>query len=290
MHDGGTDHAADRLLSALDRAGAPVCVGIDPVAERLPDELRPRRGRGAAAALASFSRGVLDAVAGHVACVKLQSACFERCGPEGAAALVGLIGDASERRLEVILDAKRGDIETSAAHYAEAVFGGAAPPDWVTVNGYFGADGIEPFLRPGRGAFVLVRTSNPGGDALQAARLADGGTVAELVARIVAAAGAAAVGESGYSSLGAVVGATKAAELAGLRRLMPQQVFLVPGLGAQGGRAGDVREAFDGRGRGAVVTASRSVIYAFERGGPDWKRAVGDAASRFAHEVADAVR
>jgi orotidine-5'-phosphate decarboxylase len=286
-------HAADRLLTALDAAGSPVCVGLDPVAEQLPGALRPPAGDAgrAAAAIESFSLGVLDAICPHAACVKVQSACFERYGHRGVAALERVTAEASARGMQVILDAKRGDVSVSAEHYAAAAFGAARGrgPDWITVNGYLGPDAISPFLRPGFGAFVLVRTTNPGGDAVQAQRLGDGRSVAELVAGMVADLGRGAVGERGYSALGAVVGATRPGEIAALRGLMPQQVFLVPGFGAQGGGPADVRACFDASGRGAVVSASRSVIYAFAPGDPAWQAAVASAAERFAAEVAEAV-
>lgn len=264
-------------------------MGLDPVLERLPAALRPRRGGPAAGASAvrSFCLGVLDAVAPHVPAVKLQSACFERFGHRGAKVAEEVLREASERDLQVILDAKRGDIAVTAEHYAESAWGSSGgDPDWLTIQSYLGSDGIDPFLVAGRGAFALVRTSNKGGDAVQTLRLADGRTVAESIATIVAGLGEAHVGERGYSSLGAVVGATKAAEAAKLRSLMPRQIFLVPGFGAQGGTADDVRACFDASGRGALVTASRSVIFAFEPGDADWPAAVGAAAARLRDEVA----
>lgn len=287
------EHAADRLLAAIERAGSPVCVGIDPVLQRLPAALSPVdcNADACVAAIRSFSIGVLDAVAPHVGCVKLQSACFERYGVPGVEALQGVAAAARERGLQVVLDAKRGDIGVSAEHYAHAAFGGEAGTqralaDWLTINSYFGADGIRPFLQPGRGAFALVRTSNPGGDRVQAARLEDGRTVAELVAATVAEVGAGFVGTGGYSALGAVVAATKPHEAAALRALMPQQIFLVPGFGAQGGDTESVRPCFAADGRGAIVTASRSVIYAFSPDQSDWKNAVGDAAAALAEQIA----
>ena len=199
-------HAADVLLDAIDRTAAPVCVGIDPVIDRLPRASRGGCGaEEAAAAIRSFTLGVLDQVAEHVPCVKFQSACFERHGHHGVRVLAETIAAAQARGLEVILDAKRGDIGISADHYAAACFGAspAERPDWVTINSYLGADGITPFLERG-GAFALVRTSNPGGDSLQQQQLASGNTVAEHVASMIAEIGCETVGESGYSSLGAV--------------------------------------------------------------------------------------
>ena len=293
----GGEHAADRLLAAIERVGSPVCVGIDPVVQRLPAALGPVDcdADACAAAIRSFSIGVLDAVAPHAACVKLQSACFERYGASGVEALHAVAAAARERDLQVVLDAKRGDISVSAEHYAHAAFGGEpgsqrpGTADWLTINSYFGVDGIRPFLQPGHGLFALVRTSNPGGDRIQAARLDDGRTVAELVAAMVAEVGAGFVGAGGYSAVGAIVAATRPDEAAALRALMPQQIFLVPGFGAQGGDAESVRPCFAADGRGAIVTASRSVIYAFLPDQPDWKSAVGNAAAAFAEQIAKVV-
>ncbi|MFO0872898.1 MAG: orotidine-5'-phosphate decarboxylase [Phycisphaerales bacterium] len=278
-------HAADRLLAAIERLGAPVCVGLDPVLEKIPSAVRSA-SISPVDAIEKFSRGVIDAIAATVPCVKPQSACFERHGSAGVAALERTIAHAKARGLEVILDAKRGDIGVSAEHYAEAAFGCAdsVGADWITINSYLGDDGMRPFLRPGRGAFALVRTSNPGGDALQSQRLADGTTVADAVARLVAGIGESSIGARGFSSLGAVVGATKRDDTARLRALMPRQVFLVPGYGAQGARLEDVLPCFHPDGRGAIVTASRAVIYA----APDateWTAAVRSAAEKLCAQL-----
>jgi len=145
---------------------------------------------------------------------------------------------------------------------------------------------LLPFLGAGHGAFALVRTSNPSGDAVQSLRLADGRTVAEAVADLVAACGAERCGTSGFSALGAVVGATKPADAAALRGRMPRQMFLVPGYGAQGGGIDDVLPCFRPDGRGALVTASRSVIYAFDPADRQWVDAVRRAADALRRELA----
>jgi orotidine-5'-phosphate decarboxylase len=286
------------LLLAIDRKGSPVCVGLDPVHDRLPAALSKRIDGpdSALSAIAEFCSEVIDAVADSVPAVKLQSACFERYRHEGVEVLYSLIGEAQDRGLITILDAKRGDIGISASHYAASAFKPwlspdeiephQPTPDAITVNGYLGADGIEPFCLPGRGVFVLVRTSNPGGDALQTLQLKDGSTVAEHMAAIVHEVGHNTIGQLGYSSVGAVVGATKSSEIEGLRECMPHAIFLVPGYGAQGGSADDVRAAFGRDGRGALITASRSVLYAFETNpAGDWVDAIGRAASQLAREV-----
>ena len=266
-------HPADRLLDAIEIVGAPACVGLDPVLERLPRTLEADAAP--VRRLEAFSLGVLDAIAGRVPAVKPQSACFERYGAAGVEALGRVVARARALDLVVVLDAKRGDIGISASHYAAAAADLGA--DWTTVNGYFGPEGFDPFRR-GRGAFVLVRTSNRDGGRLQSLRLDDGRSVAEAMASIVADAGDSSIGRHGYSDLGAVVGATHPEDAARLRAAMPRQILLVPGFGAQGGGADDVRELFDRDGRGALVTASRSVIYAFDPEATSWAEQVADAA------------
>jgi len=242
-------------------------------------------------------------VAGVVPIVKIQSACFERYRGDGLSLVFHLTAYAHQRGLLVIDDAKRGDIGASSAHYAagEIAHQGdaswdAATPDALTVNSYLGGDGLQPFVdaaaEAGAGLFALVRTSNPGGDALQGLRLEDGRAVADAVAQMIAELGRSTpglVGACGYSSLGAVVGATKPDDAARLRQLMPQQIFLVPGFGAQGGNADDVRACFDDTGRGALISASRSVLYAFEKRGGDWQQAVHDEAADMVQQVNDAL-
>lgn len=297
-------HFADQLLDAIDRKASPVCVGIDPVFDRLPESLRRQAGASPGEtdrldAIVDFCEQVLEAVADHVPAVKFQSACFERYGVEGVGAYHYLTGHALEQELIVIGDVKRGDIGVTASHYAAASL--LAPPGQkelgaphaVTVNTYFGADGITPFTdlaaQHGKGVFALVRTSNPGGDAIQSLKLADGRTVSQAVAALVAQLGSDAklVGKRGYSLLGAVVGATKPADAAELRRLMPQQLFLVPGFGAQGAGADDVRACFKPDGTGAIVTASRSITYAFDgKKTADWLGAVEQAAVEMKKQVA----
>lgn len=237
-----------------------------------------------AAAIAQYCLLVLDAVKDHVPAVKIQSACFERYGAAGAAVRDGVVTAARRHGLVTILDAKRGDIGISAEHYAVGAFGHEHAADWITVNAYLGADGLEPFLARG-GAFALVRTSNPGGDALQQMKLENGRTVAEYVAYLMAELGDSTIGQSGYSALGAVVGATKADEAMTLRRIMPRQIFLVPGVGAQGGDVEALRGIFDEDGQGALITASRSVIYAFDDDQADWQAAVAAAAAELASTV-----
>jgi orotidine-5'-phosphate decarboxylase len=272
-------------VDAIARRDAPVCVGLDPVIDRMPASLAARP---AAAALEAFSIAVIGACAAHVPAVKFQSACYERYGADGVAALRTSIEAARQRGLVAILDAKRGDIGISAAHYAAAASSLGA--DWITASGYMGPDTLTPFLEAGLGAFVLVRTSNEGSDALQALRLADGRTVAEAVADMVEEMGAARCGTHGMSQLGAVVGATKPADGAALRARLKRTVLLVPGYGAQGGTLADIRPLFGDSGRDAIVTASRSVIYAFDKADPHYASAIARASEALAREIREGLR
>ncbi|CAG1000136.1 orotidine-5'-phosphate decarboxylase [Phycisphaerales bacterium] len=281
-------HFADRLDAAMRKAGSPgvgVCVGLDPVLENLPETLRvthhePLR------AISEFGSGVLRAVAGVVPAVKFQSACYERYGSKGVAVLEQHALEAATLGLTVVLDAKRGDIGISANHYAAAAAKLGAHA--VTVSGYLGPSGVAPFLEAGLGVFVLVRTSNPDSDAVQSHALADGRTVAGMMADLVKDLGAGRMGECGLSAAGAVVGATKSAEGAALRARMPDQVFLVPGYGAQGGTAEDIRALLRPDRRGVLVTASRSIIYA--KGERSWIDNIAAAAKSLRDEIAAILR
>jgi orotidine-5'-phosphate decarboxylase len=225
--------------------------------------------------------------------VKPQAArfeCLEGGDPfAGMALYASLIREARDMGLFVIGDAKRGDIGSTAAAYAAAHLRGPFSADALTVNGYFGADGIAPLVEvcraQGKGVFVLVKTSNPGGGMFQDL-VADGLPVYRHVARHVEELAAGTAGECGYGAVGAVVGATYPAQLAELRAAMPHTWFLVPGFGAQGGAAGDTAGAFDPAGTGAIVNSSRGIIFAHarspyaERFGPSrWQEAV-EAATR----------
>lgn len=273
---------ADRLEAAIRATGSPVCVGLDPVVTSIPEALRARRPD-AAGLIAEFSAGVLRAVAGLVPAIKFQSACYERYGSAGVEALEQSVELARSLGLVIVLDAKRGDIGFSSEHYAASAANLGAHA--ITLSGYLGPSTIEPFLSAGLGVFVLVRTSNPDSDAIQAHTLADGRSIAEMMADTVAQIGKSRLGVSGLSEVGAVVGATKSAEGKALRARMPDQIFLVPGYGAQGGTAEDVRALLRPDRRGVLVTASRSVIYAKPDAGQDWTAGVKSAAKKFAEEV-----
>jgi orotidine-5'-phosphate decarboxylase len=236
----------------------------------------------AAGAVVVHCRALIDATADACVAVKLQLACFERLGAPGWRALAAVAEHARARGLLVIADGKRGDISVSASAYAQALIGGVQTPfgavaglgaDIVTVNPLMGADAVEPFVAAARaagaGVLALVRTSNPGAADVEDLELAGGGVVWERLAAIVEQLGAPGVGASGLSDVGAVVGATVPAHLARARELMPHATFLLPGVGAQGGRVEDLAPAFaPGRG-GGLVTASRSIAGAYLATGGD---------------------
>jgi orotidine-5'-phosphate decarboxylase len=267
----GSGHFADRLAAAVERKGAPLCVGLDPDPALMPEGL----------GVVEFCRGIVDAVAGIAVAVKPQAAFFEALGAEGWAALAEVCGYAREAGLLVIADAKRGDVPSTARAYAAAF---APLADAVTVNPYLGYDSLEPFFaRDGLGVFVLVKTSNPGSADVQDLPLADGRPVWQHVAGLVDRWGADLVGASGLSSVGAVVGATFPQEVAEARQLLPRSVLLLPGVGTQGARAEDLAEAFAIGPAGALVSASRSVLYADR--GVGWQEAAAAEAERLAGEL-----
>jgi orotidine-5'-phosphate decarboxylase len=271
-------------------------VGLDPRIEQLPaglvgDAARdPKNFAAIAAAYETFCRGVIDVVAPLVSVVKPQAAFFEELGPPGMTALAQIIAYARQRGLLVVLDAKRGDIGSTAEAYARGMLGSdsAWGADAVTVNPYLGDDSLAPFVETARqrgaGVFVLVKTSNPGGKIFQDL-VANGRSIYEHVAAYVEGLAASTAGESGYGSIGAVVGATYPEQLSQLRATMPHAWLLVPGYGSQGGGAKDVAAAFDTSGLGAVINNSRNLIFAHARKGyaqfgpSRWQEAV-EAATR----------
>lgn len=265
---------ADRLMAAIAAKNSRVCVGVDPVYERIPLHLQTDDwydARSIADDVRQFCTPLMEAVAEAAVAVKFNSAFFEALGPDGPDLLQDLIGAALSLDLLVLTDAKRGDVGSTAEFYARAVFADYIPfpmrhPDAVTVNPYVGSDGVLPFVaqaeRVGGGVFVLVKTSNPSSTEIQDLD-AGGRPVYRHVAELVKGWGAEHVGASGYSSVGAVVGATWPEQLRELRAALPQTPFLVPGYGAQGGGAAEVLPAFDANGLGAIVNSSRGIIYAY---------------------------
>jgi orotidine-5'-phosphate decarboxylase len=225
---------------------------------------------------------VIEATAEHCVAAKLQVACFERLGSAGWSALEQVIACARQHELLVLADAKRGDIDVTAAAYAQAFFGKTQTPfgsveglavDALTVNPLLGADSIAPLMAAARehgaGLFVLVRTSNPGAADVQELELVGGGRVSDRLAEIVARLGSDGIGNSGLSDIGAVVGATAPEWVLPLREKMPNAVFLLPGVGAQGGAVEALGAAFAPGPGGGLISASRAIVGAYGRVGGD---------------------
>jgi orotidine-5'-phosphate decarboxylase len=277
---------ADRLIEAIQSKNSVLCVGLDPRLNQIPAFIidkavaeYDRTPKAAAVAFLEFNKGIIDAVKDIAPIVKPQIAFYEQYGSDGFWAYEETCKYAREAGLLVLADAKRNDIGSTAAAYANAYLGevdlfGASRPgmdvDALTINAYLGLDGIKPFMEAcgkyGKGIFPLVKTSNPSsGDFQDRITQEEGIPVFELVAHFVESWGSDLIGEHGYSSVGAVVGATYPAEAQKLRALMPQAIFLVPGYGAQGGGAEDVRPCFNADGLGAIVNSSRGIIFAYEK-------------------------
>ena len=284
---------ADRLADAVRRKKTPVIVGLDPRFEQLPTSLRQGRSAGdwsrQAEAYKVFCRAVIDVVAPLVSAVKPQAAFFEELGPAGAAALAEVIRYARLRDLLVVLDGKRNDIGSTAEAYARGYLGenSAWGADALTVNPYMGDDSLQPFIDTARanggGVFVLVKTSNPGGTQFQDLFAAHK-PIYRHVALHVARLAAADVGDSGFGTTGAVVGATYPEQLAELRELMAESWLLIPGYGSQGGTARDVAVGFRADGLGAIVNNSRGIIFAHAR--PEYKDRLGESRWQEAVEAA----
>ncbi len=289
---------AERLAQACRAKGAPLCVGLDPRPDWLPPavlEGRRPTSRGQAAAFEAFGDGVIGAVAGHAAALKVNVAFYERLGVAGMRAYARTLRRARREKLLAIADVKRGDIGSTAEAYAAAHLGkGDFRADAMTVNPMLGSDAMAPFLaacKAGAGLFVLVRTSNPGAADFQGS-LEDAASLSVRIAARVRAWGEEVSGGEGWSPVGAVVGATRGEEIAALRRLMPKTPFLLPGIGAQGGSLADATQAFDAQGQGGLLSASRSVIFAHRESrwmgdlAPSrWPEAVAASAQSLAEEI-----
>ena len=261
----------------------PSVIGLDPLPEYLPQNIAAKYPD-VCDAIFAFNRGIIDAAADIAPAVKPQSAFYERLGLPGIICLMKTIAYASSAGMFVILDAKRGDIGSTAKAYAEAYLSPRRPApekkddidyddafsyvDALTVNGYLGSDGVLPFIdaakASGKAIFVLAKTSNPSSGELQDMDVS-GRTVYELMGGMIDSWGADSVDADGYSACGAVIGATYPRQLAGMRRALPHTFFLIPGYGAQGGGAADAAPGFDDNGGGAIVNSSRGIMLAYRK-------------------------
>ncbi len=283
---------AERVHERMERLGTRLVVGLDPEVERLPEALARHSIEDR---LVAFGDGVLDAIERAAAAVKPQAAFFERHGWRGLRALERVVQGAAARAIPVILDGKRGDIGSTARAYADAYLGDDPETlgpwvDALTVNPYLGRDSLEPFIeraRAGRrGIFVLARTSNPGSAQFQELRTPEVPLYLQ-VARAAREWGAGLAGASGYGPIGLVAGATFPEEMRAVRGAAPEAILLLPGVGAQGGEIEALAGAFDVRRGGALISSSRAILYAFERGdgARGWQDAVARAAERMRDDI-----
>lgn len=262
----------DKLIKAIINKKNPSVAGLDPRLNYLPESILNKYGckddESAAEGIFEFNKRIIDNLYDIVPAIKPQIACYEVYGSAGLRCYKRTVDYAKSKGLVVIGDIKRSDIGSTAEDYAKAHLGsGSLGADIVTINPYLGIDGVKPFIDAAGdgGIFCLVRTSNPSAVDFQDVICADGRKIFEVMADLVAGWGADTIGEYGYSNVGAVVGATYPKEGTILRKRLPNTFFLVPGYGAQGGGASDIKGCFDENGLGAVVNSSRGIMMAWSR-------------------------
>ncbi len=310
-------HFGDRLFDAVKGKRTSLVVGLDPVYNRLPSAIRSHRemndefdANAAVDAIFDFCTQVMRIIAPMVPAVKINIAFFEKYLWEGIETYYSLISEADDLGLEIIGDVKRGDIGHTAELYAAAHLENpelagledTLAPDAITVNGYTGTDGIEPFAdmadKQGKGLFVLVRTSNPSAAEIQDFADAEGQKMYEKLAEVVGriANKTERIGSNGYSNIGMVVGGTAPRVTTALRQKYDKVWFLVPGYGSQGAEAADCVRFCKPDGSGALINASRSIIYAYEKPqykgqfGDDWKRCIEQAVIDAKVDLANAMQ
>lgn len=283
-------NAMDKLINKIKETNNPTVIGLDPRYDMLPNSIKSKYGtdiKAVCEAIWEFNKSLIDATYDIIPAVKPQAAFYEMLGINGIELLRNTCSYAKSKEMVVILDAKRGDIGSTSAGYSNAYLGKTKiqdeeysmyDVDFLTVNPYLGIDGIKPFIddckKYNKGLFILVRTSNPSSSELQSLKLENGKTVYETVGSLVAKWGEELIGDNNYSSVGAVVGATHPQELKELRNQMSNTFFLIPGYGAQGGKAEDIALGFDSNNIGGIVNASRSLMCAYKS--DLWKDKFGD--------------
>lgn len=273
-------NAIDLLIEKIKETNNPTVMGLDPRYEMLPECIKNKYGKDVKSVcqgILEYNKTLIDSVYDIVPAVKPQIAFYEMFGIDGMECFKETCRYAKEKGMIVIADIKRGDIGTTAQGYSNAYLGETLVGDehksfydidWVTINPYLGIDGVKPFIEDSKkynkGIFILVKTSNKSSGELQDLKLENGKTIYEKVAELVNSWGEELIGEYGYSSVSAVVGATYPEQLKTLRKIMPTSYFLIPGYGAQGGKAEDIALGFDENGLGGIVNASRSLMCAFK--------------------------
>lgn len=287
----------DGLIKKIIEMQNPTCVGLDTIVDYLPEDMKAKVTDNATAAeqILIFNKKIIDSVYDIVPSVKIQIACYEMYGAAGIACFEQTANYAKEKGLFVIADGKRNDIGNTAGFYANAFLGENATcaVDFLTVNGYLGTDGIAPFTDTckacDKGLFALVKTSNPSSGEFQNLKLEDGQTVYEYMGKLVEKWGSELVGEYGYSSVGAVVGATHPEEAARLRAQLKTVFFLIPGYGAQGGNAQMLKCCFDENGLGGVVNNSRGVLCAYKKKGGAYYEAARQTCIEMQKDLANTI-
>ena len=294
----------DKLIDGIIATQNPTCVGLDTLFDYLPDDMKAgaKTFEDVAERVLEFNKKLIDNIADIVPSVKVQIAYYEMYGVAGMKAYYETLKYAKEKGLYVIADAKRNDIGSTASCYAKAFLGEtqvnenvltAFPSDYVTVNGYLGSDGILPFVeeceKNEKGIFVLVKTSNPSGAEIQNMILENGMPMYEYVGGLVEKWGESTVGKYGYSAVGAVVGATHPTEAARLREVLPHTFFLIPGYGAQGGKAEMLKSCFKANGLGGVVNNSRGILTAYKKNGGTYYEAAREACIAMQKDLAGVI-
>lgn len=270
----------DKLIERIKELDNPTVAGIDTSFDYLPDDMKNgvKDFKSASEAVLEFNKRIIDNICDIVPCVKVQIAYYEMYGLDGMRTFAETVKYAGKKGMLVMTDAKRNDIGATAECYAKAYLGETAvgdktytafDSDFLTVNGYLGSDGIKPFLgwmqKRDKGIFVLVKTSNKSSGELQDLKLENGKTVYEYMGSLVEEWGKDSIGKYGYSAVGAVVGATHPAQAEILRKEMPHAFFLIPGYGAQGGTADDLKVCFNKDGLGGIVNSSRGILCAYRQ-------------------------
>lgn len=274
------NNAIDRLIDKIKETNNPTVIGLDPRYEILPKCVAnkyPKTLEGASKAIIEYNKALIDATYDIIPAIKPQIAFYEMFGIAGMEAFKETCKYAKEKGMIVIADIKRGDIGSTVQGYSNAYLGKTKVGDkeeaifdveFVTVNPYMGTDCVKPFIEDckkyNKGIFILVKTSNPSSGELQDARLESGEEVYKRVAELVEHWGEELRGEYGYSSIAAVVGATYPKQLEELRKIASHTYFLIPGYGAQGGKAKDIALGFDKNGLGGIINASRSLMCAYQ--------------------------
>ena len=270
----------DKLIDRIRETNNPTVIGIDPKYDMIPEYIRNKYEKnfeGVAKAIEEFNKALIDATFDIIPAVKINIAFYEMYGLEGMKVFEETCRYAKEKGMIVMADIKRGDIGSTSQAYSNAFLGRTKigekeekiyDVDFVTLNPYMGIDSVKPFIEDckkyNKGAFIIVKTSNPSSGELQDLKLENGEEVYTRVAKLVEEWGADLVGKYGYSSISAVVGATYPKQLQDLRKIVPHTFFLIPGYGAQGGKAEDIALGFDKDGIGGIVNSSRGLMCAYK--------------------------